>query len=170
MASDYDTPARGASDRRRLMPSQYLALLAGVIFLALGIAGFFVTGFEDFADAHTGEELLGFELNGMHNVVHIALGVLGLGLFMSVRGSLAYGIITAIGYGATFVFGLFALDEDWNFLSLNDADNWLHLGLTMLGVVIAALAAYELRELRGVRSTDRSRDVGAPAAGRRRPA
>lgn len=165
-APDYDTPVRGAGDQRRMTPSQYLTLLAGIVFLALGIAGFFVTGFDDFAHHDTGETLLGFEVNGVHNLVHLALGVLGIALFFTIRGSLAFGVITAVGYGAAFVFGLAAVGEDWNFLSLNDADNWLHLGLAALGVVIAALAAYEMRTVRAVPAAGRRADVGA----RRRPA
>jgi hypothetical protein len=167
-APDHDSRARTADERRALTPSQYLTLLAGIVFVAIGVAGFFVTGFEDFAQHDTGDTIMGFEVNPLHNTVHLVLGVLGLALFMSIRGSLTYGLITAIGYGATFVFGLFAIGEEWNILSLNTADNWLHLGLTALGVVIAALAAYELRVLRSVPATGRSRDV--TRSPRRRPA
>src|SRR5215210_4989237 len=43
----------------------------------LGVIGFFVTGFDDFA-AHTGESLLGFMINPLHNIVHLVIGVAGL--------------------------------------------------------------------------------------------
>jgi hypothetical protein len=145
-----DHAARGAGDQRRLMPSQYLTLVAGVAFFALAVAGFFVTGFDGVFDHDTDDTLLGFGVNPMHNVVHLALGLLGVVLWRSVRGSLTFGLLTLAGYGAAFVFGLFAVGEDWNFLALNWAANWLHLALGILGAAIAALAAYELRELQNV--------------------
>src|SRR5690606_66172 len=128
----------------------------GAVLTAVGIVGFFETGFDDFAHHHTGEELLGFEINPLHNVVHLVLGLLGLGLWTRARHALAYGLILAVGYGAALVYGLFAVDEDWDFLSLNGADNWLHLGLAALGAVIAAIAYAELRR----RVDDRRRSYG----------
>jgi hypothetical protein len=93
----------------------------------------------------TGDELLGFELNPLHNVVHLVLGLVGLLTWTRIRGAFGYGVLLAVGYGAAAVFGLFALDEDWNVLSLNTADNWLHLGLAALGATIAVLARRDLR-------------------------
>jgi hypothetical protein len=153
---------------RRLTYAQVLAALTGVVLVAVGVAGFFVTDWEtwdDFSHHATGDELLGFELNPLHNVVHIVLGVLGLLAWRSLRASIGYGALLAIGYGAVFVFGLFALDEEWNFLSLNEADNWLHLGLAVLGAVIAALGAAEQRRMLEVDEIDlRERTVTTPSA------
>jgi hypothetical protein len=42
-------------------------------------------------------------------------------------------------YGAAFVYGLFATGKDWDFLSLNWADNILHLATALVGLVIALL-------------------------------
>jgi hypothetical protein len=172
--SAHDHAVRGLGDQRRLVPSQYLTLVAGVAFLALGVAGFFITGFDGFFDHDTDDTLLGFGVNPMHNVVHLALGLLGVVLWRSVRGSLTFGLLTLVGYGTAFVFGLFAVGEDWNFLALNWAANWLHLALGVLGGAIAALAAYELRELRatptaGARARRPDTDRGG-ARSQRRPA
>lgn len=164
-----DTPGRpaGASARARadesqfrsMAPSQWLALATSVLFIAVGIAGFVVTGFDDFAEHDTGETLIGFEVNPLHNIVHLVLGLIGLGLVWRVRGALTYGVLVAVGYGAAFVYGLFALDEDWDFLSLNEADNWLHLGLAVLGLIIAALAYRDIGEASARRSR---REAGRP--------
>jgi len=116
-----------------------------VVFVVVGIAGFIATGFDDFAAHDTGEKILIFEVNPLHNIVHLALGVLGLALLWRLRGTLSYGIIVAVGYGAAFIYGLVAIDKSWDFLSLNWEDNWLHLGLAALGLVIAALAARDIR-------------------------
>jgi hypothetical protein len=133
--------------RRTISIAQALALITGVVLMGIGIAGFFETDLEewdDFAHHATGDELLGFELNAFHNVVHLVLGGIGLVAWMRLRSSIAYGIFLAVGYGAVFVYGLFAVDETWNVLSLNHADNWLHLALAALGVVIAAIGTAEL--------------------------
>lgn len=57
----------------------------------------------------------------------------------------------AIGYGATFVFGLFVADTDTpaNFLALNTPDNWLHLGSALAGLAVALWPADEPRRQRG---------------------
>jgi hypothetical protein len=124
--------------------SQWLALITALTFIAVGVAGFFVTGFDEFAAHDTGERLLIFEVNPLHNIVHLALGLVGLVLFRRVRGALAYGVVVAVAYGGAFVYGLFAVGQEWDILSLNTEDNWLHAGLAALGVLISVVAAYEL--------------------------
>ena len=53
-------PRRPASDPTTRHPSQLLALAIGAVYTLIGIAGFVVTGFENFA-AETDKTLLGFE-------------------------------------------------------------------------------------------------------------
>ena len=127
----------GAGHRGMTWPQQ-VALAFGVIYTLIGIIGFFITGFEDFF-GHTDKTLLGFEINGMHNVVHILIGVAGLVLARTLAGARTYGWLLAVGYGAAFVYGLIALGKDWDFLSLNAADNGLHLATALVGLVIALL-------------------------------
>jgi hypothetical protein len=117
---------------------EILALAFGAIYLLVGIVGFFVTGFDKFFE-HTDKHLLFFEINGMHNVVHILIGVAGLVLARTLAGARTYGWLLAVGYGAAFVYGLIALGKDWDFLSLNAADNGLHLATALVGLVIALL-------------------------------
>jgi hypothetical protein len=115
---------------------ELLALAFGAIYTLIGIIGFFITGFDNFFE-HTGKSLLGFEINGMHNVVHILIGVAGLALARTLTGARTYGWLLAVGYGAAFIYGLFAVGEDWDFLSLNSADNVLHILTAAVGLVIA---------------------------------
>ncbi|GGI06538.1 DUF4383 domain-containing protein [Egicoccus halophilus] len=120
-------------------PAQYLALAIGVLYVLIGIAGFFVTGFDGFADPD-GELLLGvFEVNPLHNIVHLLIGAAGLALWNRLDRARIYGWLLAIGYGATFVYGLFVAntDDQANFLALNQPDNWLHLGSALAGLAIA---------------------------------
>ncbi|MCV2490076.1 DUF4383 domain-containing protein [Geodermatophilus sp. YIM 151500] len=118
---------------------QFLALIIGAAYLVVGVVGFFVTGFDEFA-AHTPDEtLLGFSINPLHNIVHVLVGVVGVALCRTLSSARLYGWLLAVAYGATFVYGLFAVDEDepLNFLSINWADNWLHLVSALAGLVIA---------------------------------
>ena len=127
---------RAATDERH--PSQWLALAVGIAFTGAGVVGFFVTGFDDFVGRDTDETLLGLEINGLHNVVHLIIGLAGLALWTRLSTARTYGWLLAIGYGAAFVYGLVAVDDrDLNILSLNDADNWFHLASALLGLVIA---------------------------------
>jgi Domain of unknown function (DUF4383) len=118
-------------------PSQLLALAIGAVYTLIGILGFFITGFENFA-AETDKTLLGFEINPLHNIVHLAIGLAGLAMWRQLDTARAYGWLLAAGYGLTFLYGLFAAgNRDINFLSLNGADNVLHLLSAAAGLAIA---------------------------------
>jgi ABC-type transport system involved in multi-copper enzyme maturation permease subunit len=118
-------------------PAQLLALAIGAVYTLIGVAGFFVTGFDNFA-AETDKTLLGFEVNPLHNIVHLAIGLAGLALWRRLDTARTYGWLLAAGYGLAFIYGLFAAgNRDINFLSLNGADNILHLVSALAGVAIA---------------------------------
>ncbi|MBB5804704.1 hypothetical protein F4560_004472 [Saccharothrix ecbatanensis] len=131
-----------------LQPAQVLAGLVGLVFLALGVLGFVRTGFGDFAgDQHA--TLLGFALNPLHNVVHLVFGVLGLVMASTSGLARLYGWLLFLGYGLVALWGLalagvFATNPVsglGNPLALNTNDNWLHLGLAAVGLLIAVLPA-----------------------------
>ena len=131
-----------AARRGKTWP-ELLALAFGAIYLLIGIVGFFITGFDNFfgnvngTTLHHDETLLGFMINPMHNVVHILIGVVGIALSRTLSGARTYGWLLAVGYGAAFVYGLIAIDKDWDFLNLNWADNILHLLTAVVGLAIA---------------------------------
>jgi hypothetical protein len=129
--------SRNTGAARREWP-QLAALVIGAVYLLIGILGFFITGFDNFA-GHTDETLLGFEINPLHNIVHILIGAAGIALSRTLRTARTFGWLLAIGYGATFLYGLFAAnrEDSVNFLSLNWADNWLHLLSALAGLAIA---------------------------------
>ncbi len=116
---------------------QILALVFGAVYLLVGIVGFFVTGFDNFAGNEQHETLLGFMINPLHNLVHIVIGVAGLLLARTLAGARTYGWLLAVGYAAVFVYGLIAAGESWDFLNINAADNVLHLLTALVGLVIA---------------------------------
>jgi hypothetical protein len=114
---------------------QVLGLAFGAIYLLVGIVGFFITGFDDFA-GHGDHTLLIFDINPLHNVVHILIGVVGLALSRTLAGARTFGLLLLVGYGAAFVYGLVATGQDWDFLNLNWADNVLHIASAAVGAVI----------------------------------
>ena len=119
---------------------QWLALIIGVMYLVVGIAGFGVTGFEGWVEHDHTQTLVIFAVNPVHNVVHILIGLLGILLWRTPSGARTYGWLLVIGYGATLLYGIFVVDnEEANFLNINWADNWLHLASVIAGLLIALL-------------------------------
>jgi uncharacterized protein DUF4383 len=129
--------ARPVSNPTTRDPSQLLALAIGAVYTLVGILGFVVTGLDNFA-SETDKALLGFEINPLHNLVHLAIGLAGLALWRRLDTARTYGWLLAAGYGLAFLYGLFAAgNSDINFLSLNGPDNGLHLVSAAAGVAIA---------------------------------
>lgn len=137
MSRNYD----GGAGKTRELP-QLLALAFGVIYLLVGILGFFITGFSNFV-GQTGERLLGlFEVNPLHNLAHLGVGILGIAMSAALASARGYGWILAVAYGGLFLYGIFAAgNPSIDILSLNAADNWLHLATALVGLVIALLPA-----------------------------
>ena len=119
---------------------QMLALAFGVVYLLVGIVGFFITGFDGFTSNQTDgnmDKLLVFMINPLHNIVHIVIGLAGIALSRTLSGARTYGWLLAVGYGAAFVYGLIAIGKDWDFLNINAADNVLHIATAVVGLVMA---------------------------------
>lgn len=117
---------------------QWLALIVGVVYLLVGAVGFVVTGFSGFMEHDESQTLLGFAINPLHNIVHLVIGFLGISLWPMSGGARTFGWLLLIGYGAAFVYGLLAVDNpEINYLNINEADNWLHLGSAVVGLLIA---------------------------------
>ncbi len=117
---------------------QTLGLAFGAIYLLVGIVGFFVTGFDNFAGNEQNEMLLFFMINPLHNIVHILIGVLGLALSRTLSGAKTFGLLLAVGYGLAFVYGVIAVGKDWDILNINWADNILHIASAIVGGAIYA--------------------------------
>jgi hypothetical protein len=92
-------------------PYQWLALAIGVVFLLIGLLGFAVTGFDGWTAHDENETLLGFAVNPLHNVVHLVIGLAGIGLARTPGGARTYGWLLVIGYAAVLVYGL-VIDQE----------------------------------------------------------
>jgi hypothetical protein len=126
--------------------AQKLALLFGVTFIVVAIAGFIpglTTNLYDgleFAGDNGNAELLGlFEVSILHNIVHALFGI-GILMAATHRGALTYLLYSGIAYVVLFVMGIVDLG-DW--VPINGGDNALHglLGLAFLGSWAAARGA-----------------------------
>jgi hypothetical protein len=118
-------------------PNRLVGAVLGAVYLLVGLLGFTVTGDVDFA-AKDGDTLLGFELNNLHNIVHLA--VAAMLLFGAAKGvATAKTMNTLVGavYLLVGIVGLFILDSDANILALNQADNILHLGSALILLAVA---------------------------------
>ena len=78
---------------------------------------------------------------------HLALGLAGLAMSRRTDAAVTYLVVGGLAYLGLWVYGL-AVDPhgDANVIPLNDADNWLHLGL---GVGMVALGLLGKRLARG---------------------
>ncbi|MFI7581534.1 DUF4383 domain-containing protein [Kocuria kalidii] len=139
------TPAAHPDDRpARRSPVRTAALLYGVVFLLVGVAGFIpgvTTGYDtmQFAGHESEAMLLGiFQVSILHNIVHLLYGIAGLALARSVSGARNYLRWGGAAYLLLWLYGLLVGEESAaNFVPLNSADDWLHL---FLGVTMVALS------------------------------
>ena len=111
-------------------------LVVSAVFLLVGVLGFIpgiTTGYETmtFAGHHSGAMLFGvFNVSALHNIVHLAFGVIGVAMSTTVSLARTYLIGGGIIYLALWIYGLLInQDSPVNFIPVNTADNWLHLGL-----------------------------------------
>ncbi|AXB42385.1 DUF4383 domain-containing protein [Amycolatopsis albispora] len=148
MSRPYQHPETGAATpaAARRTPVQLVSLVYGVVFLLVGVLGFVpgvTTDFEllTFAGHESSALLLGvFAVSVLHNLVHLLFGAAGLVLARTPTGARAFLIGGGVVYLVLWLYGLL-IDHgsSANFVPVNTADNWLHLGLavTMIGFGLA---------------------------------
>ncbi|MFC8193074.1 DUF4383 domain-containing protein [Cellulomonas sp. NPDC057328] len=120
-------------------PNRLVATIFGAVYTLVGLAGFLVTGGVPFA-GQEGEPLLGFEVNPLHNIVHLAIGIALLASSRTVASARRMNIVVGAVYLLVGILGLFIIESEANILALNGADNVLHLGtaIILLGVALTA--------------------------------
>ncbi len=121
-------------------PAQLGALVVGIAYLAAGLLGFAFTGFTGWV-IDTREDMLGFDLNGFHNIVHFGIGAILIGVSLIREPTITQGVL--IGGGLVYLLAA-ALGFTNNLSSLLSidgtfaSDNFLHLG-SGLGAILFGL-------------------------------
>jgi hypothetical protein len=120
----------------RRSPAQLYALIAGAVLTVAGILGFFYDS-SFTSDKSMRDAVLGLlDVNGWHNVLHVATGMLGLVLASSFASARAYALGLGIVYVVVAIWG-FAIGDGGSILSIipvNTEDDILHLLIGIAGI------------------------------------
>ena len=132
------------SSRPKYMAVQGAALIMAAGLTLMGLLGFVpgVTANLDqlaWAGQHSGATLFGvFVVSVLLNAVHVVVGGVGFLMARSYSGARAYLLLGGALYLALWLYGLLVEHgSQAHVVPLNGADNWLHLGL---GAVMLLLA------------------------------
>ena len=122
------------------MRTRIFALVVGIVYLLVGLAGFVLTDERDIPDlsVHRGEgDLLGlFPVNVLHNLTHILLGAWGVAASRAWDSARLYARGQAIIYGLLAIMGLIpGMNTTFGLIPIFGHDVWLH-------ALIAVAAAY----------------------------
>jgi hypothetical protein len=124
-------------------PARLYATLVGGALVVAGILGFFYSsGFSTGkAVGRESEEVLGLlAVNGWHNLIHIATGLLGLAA--AAYAARTYALALGLAYTLIAIWGFLVVDDGFGSListvPVNTEDNFLHLILGLTGLAAGA--------------------------------
>ena len=109
--------------------------MIGLSLTAAGIVGFFYSG--AFASPGKVRDVFGvLDVNGWHNLVHIATGLVGLAVWRSYGGARAYALGLAVVYTVVAIWGFVigSGESILGFIPINTEDNILHLLIALAGL------------------------------------
>jgi hypothetical protein len=116
-------------------PAQWYCLLAGLSLLLAGIFGFIADSSFDTGDGIQGGSFVGFEVNAIHNLIHLASGLVLLAASRTRRLARTVAIAFGVVYGAVAIIGLIDGSDVLGIIPINSADNVLHVALAALGII-----------------------------------
>ena len=123
-------------------PARLYAGLVGAVLVGAGIIGFFYSS--AFGSPGETDAVFGIlDVNGWHNVVHLATGALGL---VAYRAGASASRTYALGLGAVYVvvaiWGFVIGDGDaiLDIVPVNTEDNVLHAALGLAGLLAGAVS------------------------------
>ena len=118
--------------------NQTLSLAFGAVYALVGVLGFFVSTDVDFA-GKSGASLLGFDVNGLHSIVHLLIGVALIAASRTHAVARATNLTIGAVYVLLAVLGPVINDTAADIIGLNGADHFLHAasGILLVGVALA---------------------------------
>jgi Domain of unknown function (DUF4383) len=133
-------------------PARLYCTLVGAVLVAAGILGFFWEASFATGDEIKSDEVIGLlAVNGWHNLVHLAIGL----LLVAAAGSAARSAALGVGllYVVLAIWGFLEVDNGFGVLidlvPINDEDNWLHLILGLTGLAAGAATPQTTRTIAG---------------------
>jgi hypothetical protein len=125
----------------------------GAFYVALGVIGFFVTGFGGALTGEHGDAILGISINQFHNLVHLGIGLLLLVMSTQKNEAAAEGAVMGVGlfYVVAFVIGVIASDNLTiiGMRGAGDPANFFHLisggALLVVGLLSSAATAQSMK-------------------------
>lgn len=141
-----------------MKPVQYFALIIGILYLVIGIAGVIpslVSAPKVSAEAVNlgftigyGDLLGMFPINFLHNLVHGLLGFLGIFCAATFASSRLYSGFIGIFYGVLTIFGLFPATQSMlGFVPIFGNNIWLHAITSVLGIYFGLIAMPSLAQI-----------------------
>jgi len=119
--------------------SRLYAGVVGATLVLAGVVGFFYDSTFT-SDKSVHDAVFGIlDVNGWHNLVHIATGLLGLAAFAAgARASRTYALIGGAVYIVVAIWGFIIGDGDsiLSIIPINTEDSVLHLAIGLLGVAV----------------------------------
>ena len=134
----------------RRTPAQWYCLAAGLSLLAAGIVGFFVDASFETGSSLSRGELIVFDVNGWHNLVHLLTGLLLVLAAPQASSARAVALVFGLTYAVVSLIGLIDGRDIFGLLPINAADTVLHLALSVLGVLAALVSGNRTPEPRHV--------------------
>jgi hypothetical protein len=138
MTTSQTRPA--ATGLRAWTPAQRFAAVFGVVYLLVGLAGFAITGFSDFAGHHHATLLI-FAVNPLHNVVHLVLAVVWLAAVPRHSTARLANLALGVVLGLVTVLGFAGVTDMLGMSGFADPDNFLHLATATLSLYFGSVAA-----------------------------
>jgi Domain of unknown function (DUF4383) len=135
-------------------PPQRTATIVATTMLVVGTAGFVPGLVQDygqleFAGSDSTAELLGlFQVSILLNLIHLALGAVGLAMASRVNGADEFLVGGGVIYLLLWAYGIVVGPTgDANFVPFDMADNWLHFGIGVAMVVLGLGMASRCRSM-----------------------
>jgi hypothetical protein len=121
-------------------PAQWYCLLAGAGLLVAGGVGFIADASFSVGSDVEGSDLVIFEVNAWHNIIHLVTGALLVAAAIQRTSARTVALVFGITYGAVTIVGIITGDHVLGFIPVNGPDHVLHAVLAIAGIVAALIS------------------------------